>query len=50
MDYDNPDRRPYWSNAQTGEQQFGLLSFDRHKVKVDETLMIRKASHYTRKN
>ena len=35
MDYDNPDRRPYWSNAQTGEQQFGLLSFDRHKVKVD---------------
>ncbi|WP_337444089.1 hypothetical protein [Bacillus coahuilensis] len=25
---DNPDRRPYWSNAQTNEQQFGLLSFD----------------------
>ncbi|MEC3883368.1 hypothetical protein VKA52_06490 [Halobacillus sp. HZG1] len=35
MDYDNPDRRPYWSNAQTNEQQFGLLSFDRLKVKVD---------------
>ncbi|SDN30859.1 hypothetical protein SAMN05518871_104224 [Psychrobacillus sp. OK028] len=35
MDYDNPDRRPYWSNAQTGEQQFGLLSFDRHKVRID---------------
>lgn len=35
MDYDNPDRRPYWSNAQTNEQQFGLLSFDRHKIKVD---------------
>ncbi|MDN7244532.1 hypothetical protein [Planococcus shenhongbingii] len=35
MDYDNPDRRPFWSNAQTNEQQFGLLSFDRHKVKVD---------------
>lgn len=35
MDYDNPDRRPFWSNAQTSEQQFGLLSFDRHKVKVD---------------
>lgn len=35
VDYDNPDRRPYWSNAQTNEQQFGLLSFDRHKVKVD---------------
>ncbi|WP_052702802.1 hypothetical protein [Paenibacillus beijingensis] len=27
-DLDNPDRRPFWSNAQTGEQQFGLLSFD----------------------
>lgn len=35
MDYDNPDRRPYWSNAQTNEQQFGLLSFDRHKILVD---------------
>ncbi len=35
MDYDNPDRRPYWSNAQTNEQQFGILSFDRHKIKVD---------------
>jgi hypothetical protein len=34
-DYDNPERRPYWSNAQTNEQQFGLLSFDRHKIKVD---------------
>lgn len=28
MDLDNPDRRPFWSNAQTSEQQFGLLSFD----------------------
>lgn len=28
MDYDNPDRRPFWSNAQTGEQQFGILAFD----------------------
>ncbi|KGX84978.1 hypothetical protein [Pontibacillus litoralis] len=35
MDYDNPDRRPYWSNAQTNEQQFGLLSFDRHKIRID---------------
>ncbi|BAB05949.1 hypothetical protein P4637_09995 [Halalkalibacterium halodurans] len=35
MDYDNPDRRPFWSNAQTNEQQFGLLSFDRLKVKVN---------------
>lgn len=24
-----------WSNAQTGEQQFGLLSFDRHKIQID---------------
>ncbi|MBM7580452.1 hypothetical protein JOD21_003137 [Jeotgalibacillus terrae] len=35
MDYDNPDRRPFWSNAQTNEQQFGLLSFDRHLGKVN---------------
>ena len=28
MDYDNPDRRPYWNNMQTNEQHFGLLSFD----------------------
>ncbi|MBR0576048.1 family 2 glycosyl transferase [Proteiniclasticum sp. BAD-10] len=35
MDLDNPDRRPYWSNAQTNEQQFGILSFDRHKIRVD---------------
>ncbi|WP_232423500.1 MULTISPECIES: hypothetical protein [Bacillus] len=35
MDYDNPNRRPYWSNAQTNEQQFGLLSFDRLKIQVD---------------
>lgn len=35
MDFDNPDRRPYWSNAQTCEQQFGLLSFDRNKIIID---------------
>lgn len=35
MDYDNPDRRPFWSNAQTNEQQFGLLSFDRHKIRIN---------------
>lgn len=35
MDLDDPERRPYWSNAQTNEQQFGLLSFDRHKIRVD---------------
>lgn len=28
MDYDNPDRRPYWNNYQTNEQHFGLLSYD----------------------
>lgn len=35
MDLDNPDQRPFWSNAQTNEQQFGLLSFDTMKIKVD---------------
>jgi hypothetical protein len=28
MDFDDPDGRPYWSNPQTNEQQFGLLAFD----------------------
>lgn len=28
MDYDNPHRRPYWTNRQTNEQNFGLLSFE----------------------
>ncbi|MEH7159096.1 hypothetical protein, partial [Neobacillus drentensis] len=28
MDFDNPDRRPYWNNIQTNEQHFGLLGFD----------------------
>ncbi|WNF23935.1 hypothetical protein [Mesobacillus jeotgali] len=28
MDYDNPNRRPFWSNRQTNEQNFGLLSFE----------------------
>ncbi|QKS73360.1 hypothetical protein FLK61_41040 [Paenalkalicoccus suaedae] len=35
MDYDNPDRRPFWSNTQTNEQRFGLLAFDRDKVIVN---------------
>lgn len=40
MDYDNPDRRPFWSNIQTNEQNFGLLSFDpgedaKEMIKVD---------------
>jgi hypothetical protein len=42
MDYDNPDRRPYWSNAQTNEQQFGLLSFD---PGPDETSKIHVDGH-----
>lgn len=28
MDFDIPDRRAYWSNTQTNEQEFGLLAFD----------------------
>ena len=28
MDLDMPDRRAYWSNPQTNEQEFGLLAFD----------------------
>lgn len=35
MDLDDPERRPYWSNAQTNEQQFGLLSFDRQLIQTD---------------
>lgn len=33
MDLDIPDRRPYWSNAQTNEQEFGLLAFEPGKDK-----------------
>ncbi|MGG4406756.1 hypothetical protein ABEP13_13325 [Geobacillus stearothermophilus] len=28
MDYDNRNRRPFWLNVQTNEQQFGLLRFE----------------------
>jgi hypothetical protein len=28
MDFDLPDRRPFWNNYQTNEQHFGLLAFD----------------------
>ncbi|MCM8709818.1 family 2 glycosyl transferase [Clostridium sp. SYSU_GA19001] len=28
MDFDIADRRPYWSNPQTNEQEFGILAFD----------------------
>ncbi|WP_342542426.1 hypothetical protein MHH33_16820 [Paenisporosarcina sp. FSL H8-0542] len=35
MDLDNADRRPFWSNAQTNEQNFGLLNFDRMLIKTD---------------
>ena len=33
MDYDLPDRRPFWSNPQTNEQEFGLMAFDPGKEK-----------------
>ncbi|MDF2557045.1 MAG: hypothetical protein K0R71_873 [Bacillales bacterium] len=33
MDLDIADRRAYWSNAQTNEQQFGILTFDPGKKK-----------------
>ncbi len=46
MDYDNPNQRPYWSNAQTNEQQFGLLSFDQHKVQVDGDISEWKAPFF----
>lgn len=35
LELDNSDRRPFWSNAQTNEQHFGLLSFDRLLIKTD---------------
>lgn len=35
VDYDDPDRRPYWSNVQTNEQRFRILSFDRNLVQID---------------
>jgi len=28
MDYDLPERRPFWSNFQVSEQHFGLLTFE----------------------
>ncbi|MBK1812368.1 family 2 glycosyl transferase [Clostridium sp. YIM B02505] len=28
MDFDIPERRAYWSNPQTNEQEFGVLAFD----------------------
>lgn len=35
MDYDNPNRRPFWSNVQTSEQRFGVLGFDPEKITID---------------
>jgi len=39
MDLDLPDRRPFWSNVQTNEQKFGILSLDpgdgKRRVYVD---------------
>ena len=28
VDFDLPDNRPFWSNPQTNEQEFGLMAFD----------------------
>jgi len=33
MDFDTPDRRPFWSNPQTNEQEFGMMAFDPGKEK-----------------
>ncbi|GAB2486145.1 hypothetical protein GCM10008929_08640 [Alkalibacterium psychrotolerans] len=35
MELDNPNQRPYWSNVQTNEQRFGLLSFETHTKPID---------------
>ncbi|WP_308636237.1 hypothetical protein [Paenibacillus silvisoli] len=37
MEYDNPHRRPFWSNIQTNEQYFGMLSFDpgENRIAID---------------
>ncbi|MFA9556285.1 hypothetical protein ACERII_03120 [Evansella sp. AB-rgal1] len=34
MELDSPYRRPYWSDAQTNEQNFGLVSFDSLKIPI----------------
>ncbi len=33
MDFDIPDRRPFWNNQQTNEQYFGVLAFDSGETK-----------------
>lgn len=38
MDYDNAERRAYWSNIQTAEQNFGVLAFDPGRDKSVVTL------------
>lgn len=36
MDYDDPDRRAYWQDMQTPEQNFGLISFEPvNRVTID---------------
>ena len=37
-DYDDPERRAYWSNIQTAEQCYGLLTFDPGAVESVVTL------------
>ena len=34
MNFDLPSRRPFWSNPQANEQQFGILAFDPGKEKT----------------
>lgn len=34
MDFDLPERRPFWSNAQVSEQSFGLLAFEPGAVRT----------------
>lgn len=38
MDYSDPDRRAYWSDMQTSEQNFGLLAFDPGKEETIVTI------------
>ncbi len=35
MHLDMPDHRPLWSNVQTNEQRFGLVSFDPNVISID---------------
>lgn len=59
MDFDNPDRRPFWNNLQTNEQHFGLLGFEPGKKDTEiiidgnakdwELAGVKKGYHITEK-